>query len=203
MERVRGTEGYAEVASFLFDGEASIPFVADHESVLHLIPTTPCTVVDIGAGTGRAAAWFAAAGHRVVAVEPVDELRIPAMTLHPSPGIEWVDDALPDLRVLAARGDAFDVVLLTAVWMHLDPVQRRDAMPTVAALVKSGGVMIMSLRHGPTPPLRRMYDVTAGETIALAQARGLQPVLELRAPSVQQVNRDAGVTWTRLAFRKS
>jgi hypothetical protein len=29
-------------------------------------------------------------GHRVVAAEPTDELRGPAMALHPSPRIEWL-----------------------------------------------------------------------------------------------------------------
>jgi hypothetical protein len=33
------------------------------------------------------------------------------------------------------RREEFDVVMLRAVWMHLDEVQRRTAMPNVAALV--------------------------------------------------------------------
>jgi len=202
LGRVSGTEGYAQVASELLRREASIPFVADHDFALPLIPTAPCAVVDIGAGTGRASAWFAAAGHRVLAVEPVDELRIPAMARHTSPAIEWVDDSLPDLAVLRARRALFDVALLTAVWMHLDDAQRSAAMPIVAALVKSDGLLLMSLRHGPAPPLRRMLEVTASETIALGEAHGLRPIVELRASSVQRVDRDAGVTWTRLAFTK-
>jgi len=51
------------------------------------------------------------------------------MALHPSPMIEWVDDSLPDLAVVRARGEEFDVVLQSAVWMHLDELQRRQAMP--------------------------------------------------------------------------
>jgi SAM-dependent methyltransferase len=159
--------------------------------------------VDIGAGTGRDAAALAAKGHEVVAVEPTHELRRPGMTLHPSSRIEWLDDSLPDLAVLTARGEPFDVVMLTAVWMHLDEPERRRAMPTVAALVRSGGVMIMSLRHGPVPAGRRMFEVSAEETIQLARAQGLDPLLNLRTPSTQPANRLAGVTWTRLAFAKA
>jgi len=202
LNRVSGTEGYAEVASELLRCEESIPFLADHDFALPFIPTVPCAVVDIGAGTGRASAWSAAAGHRVVAVEPVDELRIPTMARHTSRAIEWVDDSLPDLAVLRARRALFDVCLLTAVWMHLDEAQRSAAMPIVAALVKSDALVLMSLRHGPPPPLRRMFEVTASETITLGEAHGLRPLVELRASSVQGVNRDAGVTWTRLAFKK-
>ncbi len=35
-----------------------------------LLSDTPGTVLDVGAGSGRDAAWFAAQGHDVVAVEP-------------------------------------------------------------------------------------------------------------------------------------
>jgi hypothetical protein len=48
-----------------------------------------------------------------------------------------------------------------------------------------------------------MFDVGAEETIGLAQPHSLHPVLHLRTPSVQLVNRAAGVTWTRLAFVKA
>jgi SAM-dependent methyltransferase len=201
--RVSGTEGYAEEAEELLKRYESIPAAEAHRRVLHLIPNAPCRVLDIGSGTGRDAAWFAAMGHRVVAVEPTDELRTPAMALHPSPLIEWLNDSLPNLSVLLTRGENFDVVMLSAVWMHLDEQQRRHAMPKVASLIGGGGVMIMSLRHGPVPPMRRMFEVSAHETMQLAQAQGLHLVLKQRTQSIQTVNRLAGVAWTRLAFMKA
>jgi hypothetical protein len=113
--------------------------------------------------------------------------------------IEWVDDSLPDLAAVRTRGEEFDVVMLSAVWMHLDALQRRQAMPTVIALVRNGAVVILSLRHGPVPPGRRMFEVSAEETIALAQPLGLRCTLNQEAePSLRQ----PGVSWTRLAFRK-
>ena len=100
---------------------------------MHLIPSVPARILDIGAGTGRDAAGFAAMGHSVTAVEPTAELRHAAMALHASARIEWLDDSLPDLALLHARSDTFDVVMLTAVWMHLDERQRQRAMPPVAS----------------------------------------------------------------------
>ena len=47
-------------------------------------------------------------------------MRIPAMALHPSPRIEWLNDSLPELATLRTRRETFDLVMLTAVWMHLD-----------------------------------------------------------------------------------
>jgi 2-polyprenyl-3-methyl-5-hydroxy-6-metoxy-1,4-benzoquinol methylase len=139
-------------------------------------------------------------GHRVVAVEPTDAMRIPAMALHPSPQIEWLNDCLPNLALLRAGGERFDVVMLSAVWMHLDAEQRGQAMPNVAALVRPGGVVIMKIRHGPVPEGRRMFEVSAEETIQLAQTHGLHPVLNLWTESSQESNRLAGISWTNLAF---
>ena len=206
---VSGSEGYAEEAAVLVEQYESISFVALHGTVLHLVPKPPCRVLDIGAGTGRDAAAFAEMGHQVVAAEPTAALRTAAMALHPSPRIEWLDDNLPDLGILLARGEEFDVVMLTAVWMHLDAAQRRRAMPNVASLMKPGGVMIMSLRHGPVPPGRRMFEVSAEETIELGQIRGLRPVLTMSTRLLQDRGTQAdplgrvGVSWTRLALVKT
>ncbi len=157
-------------------------------------------MLDIGAGTGRDAAAFAAMGHRVLAVEPTTELRTRAKALHPEESMEWLDDSLPDLRRALARHETFDVIMLSAVWMHLDEHERRSAMLKLAALLNERGVMIMSIRHGPIPPGRRMFEVTADETIRLARADELDPVFQAETLS-DRMGRQ-GVTWTRLAFAR-
>ena len=90
---IASAKGYAQEAEQLIGYYERIPFADKHRAVLHLIPAYPCRVLDIGAGTGADAAWFADKGHRVVAVEPTKELRLPGMALHPSPSIEWLDDS--------------------------------------------------------------------------------------------------------------
>jgi len=183
--------------------ERRLPLEVAHGPVLHLLPKAPARILDIGSGPGHDAAALAGLGHQVVAVEPVAELRLPAMALYPSRGIVWLNDHLPDLACLSSRGGTFDLVMLTAVWMHLDPGQRRQAMPRVAALLRGGGRMLISLRHGPVPQGRRMFEVTAADTVALARQQGLDLLLSLRTESIQEANRRAGVTWTRLAFAKA
>ena len=197
--RVSGTEGYDDTDAMVrrFEG---FTFVALHEPILTLLPPAPARVLDIGAGSGRDAAGFAALGYRVVAVEPMAGLRQRAAELHPSPSIEWVDDSLPDLARMTARGEMFDVVMLTAVWMHFDEPQRRRGMPVVAALVRPGGVLSFSLRHGPIPPERRMFAVSGDETVALAAEAGLDGILRIDEQAAFSDN--PSVTWTQLAFRK-
>ncbi len=201
--QVSGTEGYADEAEDLFKRYEGIPAADAHRAVLHLIPAAPSRVLDVGSGTGRDAAWFASMGHRVVAVEPTDAMRLPAMSLHPSPQIEWLNDSLPELALVRTRGERFDLVMLTAVWMHLDAQQRQRAMPHLAALVREGGTVIMKIRHGPVPTGRRMFEITPEETIELARMQDLHPVLNLRTQSSQEQNRAAGVDWTSLAFVKA
>jgi len=70
-------------------------------------------VLSLGEGEGRNAAYLAGLGHRVVAVEPTTALRQAAIALHPSPLIEWLDDSLPELALIRARDERFDVVMLT------------------------------------------------------------------------------------------
>jgi SAM-dependent methyltransferase len=197
--RISGTENYAEEAPELLKRYESISFADAQAPVLQLIPPAPGRALDIGAGTGRDAAGLVALGYSVLAVEPTEELRRGAMLLHPSPMIEWLDDSLPDLVAVRARKEGFDLVMLTAVWMHLDEAQRQRAMPNVSALVRNGGIVIMSLRHGPIPPGRRMFEVSGEETIALARCSNLFCTLNRGAEASL---RQPGVSWTRLGFQK-
>lgn len=197
------TVGYAEEAADLLVRYEKMDFSEIYERVWYLLPEPPGKVLDIGAGTGRDAAGFAEWGYEVTAVEPVAELRDGAQRLHPSPDIEWVDDHLPKLGKVAARKDAYCIVILSAVWMHLDEEERAAAMPVVASLMRPGGVLVMSLRHGPVPEGRRMFDVSTAETVEQARQQGCECLFERLSGSREALNKAAGVTWSRLVFRKA
>jgi SAM-dependent methyltransferase len=63
-----------------------------HDWLKGLISETPGTVLDIGAGPGRDAAWFAGQGHDVIAVEPSAGMRSEGQRFHVDPRIRWMDD---------------------------------------------------------------------------------------------------------------
>ena len=90
-------DGYVEDSSFLIQSFEAIssPDLLSH--VLDFIPNSNCRVIEIGAGTGRDAAWLASKGLNVSAVEPVSEFREAGKSLHLSPLIEWFNDSLPSL----------------------------------------------------------------------------------------------------------
>lgn len=193
--------GYAaDAAELIARYEALSP--ADLLSpVIDLLPKKG-RVLDLGAGTGRDAAWFAANGLHVLAVEPVAGFRDAGARLHPSSRIDWLDDRLPDLAAVQKRGGAFDLVLLSGVWQHLDRAQRTKAMPVIAKLLASSGILVISVRHGPGAPSRPGFEGNAEEAIGLAEAAGLRLVRRRHIASVQEGNRRAGVTWTWLAFTR-
>lgn len=193
-----GTEGYAEDAEILFERYRSMRFEDAHQSILHLFPIMPARILDIGSGSGWDAVAFYKKGHTVMAVEPTDALRERAKAQNPDLAIEWIKDGLPELAVISKMNELFDVILLSAVWMHLDVGQRRHALPVIVNLLSKGGRLFMSLRHGPVPDGRRMFDVSAEETEKLARAEGLDTLLKLEK-QVGILN-NPGVTWSRLAF---
>lgn len=196
--RVSGTEGYGETVAERVTQYESLAFADIHHSVLYFFPRAPSHVIDIGAGTGRDAAAFADLGHRVTAVEPTPELRSEAQRLHPHPAITWIDDSLPDLDRVHAIGERWDLVMLTAVWMHLDEAQRERAMARVAPLLRPDAVMVLSLRHGPVPAGRRMFEISAAETRELARRHGLVTIHDSEHKALLG---GPAVWWSRLAFR--
>jgi SAM-dependent methyltransferase len=192
-----GTAGTEKDLERLVQKLEAMPFEALHREVLPLFPPPPALILDVGSGSGRDAAAFAALGYDVIAVEPATALRERAYQLHPSPRVLWIDDDLPDLLSLY---ETFDVVMLTAVWMHLTLEERPRGMQRIASLLKPGGLACFTLRNGPVPERRRMFAVSAADTIGLAEAAGLAPVVHLE--NQVAVTGNPGVTWTRLAFRK-
>src|SRR3546814_12286368 len=128
-------------------------------------------VVDIGAGTGRDAAWFAGNGHQVLAVEPVQELRAAGIALHKDVRITWLDDRLPELSAVMQE-PRFDLVILYAVWQHLDVDDREVAIRHLGQMTSHGGILIMSLRHGEGSPARKIFHVTVEPVVASAQHEG-------------------------------
>lgn len=203
MTESASNAGYADEAPRLFERYEFRDPAGIHAPWAHFFPDPPARILDIGAGTGRDAAWFVSLGHSVLAVEPTDALREGAAKLHPEPEIEWLDDFLPGIPHVMARGETFDLILMHAVWMHLTKPEREDGMGNLAQLLKPGGRIAMSQRHGPVPKGRRMFEISGEETIALAAKHGLTNRLHERAESIQAENRANHIEWTKLVFEKT
>lgn len=192
--------GYAEHAAQLVPAFEAISSADVLAHVADFLPDRTHRTLDIGAGTGRDAAWLASRGCRVLAAEPVAALREAGRLLHPTPHIEWIDDSLPALAHIQQRGESFDCILLIAVWQHIEPAQRPSALDNLRRLANPGGRLILSLRHGPGAPTRPCFPASVKETVTLAEQSQFELLANRAAASVQAGNRQAGVSWNWLVF---
>ncbi|HEX7893342.1 MAG TPA: methyltransferase domain-containing protein [Terriglobales bacterium] len=192
-------EGYAAAAPELIDRFKAVSSSDLFKPVVDLLPLSGVRVVDMGAGPGRDAAWLASMGHTVLAVEPVKEFRDAGMAADPLSKIDWIDDKLPDLDKTKRRGP-FDLVLLCAVWQHLDDRQRLVAMRSLSELTTPDGLVIMSLRHGQGSAERTVYPIAPEETVDAASKAGFTLLRRVETESAQPANRKNGVRWTWLAL---
>lgn len=191
-------EGYASAAPELIERYGDIDPEAHLAPVRAFLPRTPATIVDIGAGIGTEARWLASQGHSVVAVEPVAAFREAAGRM--SGNVRWHDDTLPDLATLMAERRTYDLVLALAMLQHLVPVDQSRSIDTLCRLAKPGGRLILSLRHGPGHPDRKVFDIDVEAILNAAACAGLVLLSRQAAGSLQKANRAAGVVWTWLVF---
>lgn len=200
MADVPGIAGYANEAPALAIRYERYGFERAHKEVLHLFPQPPALVLDIGAGTGRDAAALSRLGYRVTAVEPVAEMRAEAARLHGDCAVDWIDDGLPDLASLKGRDGEFGLIMLTAVFMHLNAPLQEKSLKTIARLVEPGGLVRMMLRHGPVPKGRTMFDVSSARVCSMGAPLGLVPVFD--SPRSSHSADKPEVTWTDLMLKK-
>ena len=195
---------YTRNADALFQRYQSLPAHEVHRCWLDLLPTQPGNACDIGAGSGRDALWLASQGWNVTAVEPNAALRTRGET-HTNtlatqlPGsITWLDDSLPELTRLRALDQRYNLILISAVWMHLLPTRHARAMRIVSELLAPGGMLIISLRQGPDAE-GRFHPIETDALIQHAHDRAL--VLQKDCRAQADLTRGA-VGWDCVVFSR-
>jgi SAM-dependent methyltransferase len=163
-------DDHAREQSGLYEGVES---ERAHAWLVPTLPEAPALVLDIGCGSGRDAGWLASLGLEVVAVDPSQQMLAEAQRLHASPAIRWITDSLPSLDKVFRLGISFDLILLSAVWMHVPPTERARAFRKLVTLMKPGGCLGITLRHGPSEPGRAFHEVSLAEIEHLARSRSI------------------------------
>lgn len=166
---------YGENAEELFDRYRKVDSEQLHSDWTQNLPKQPGLACDIGAGTGRDADWLAEKGWEVIAVEPESNFRERAKEVaHPS--VVWLDDKLPELSKLRKLNRQFNLILISAVWMHIPGSKRERAFRILTNLLAPGGRLVISLRHSSDQEelaSRRMFSVSVSEIEKFASDRAL------------------------------
>jgi SAM-dependent methyltransferase len=196
---MKSTRYYDDHADALYSQYNALPSDAVHGSwAKKHLSEKPGFACDIGAGSGRDANWLAARGWDVVAVEPSAEMRELAMgTSHPR--ITWLDDALPHLSKLRSIGHRFDLILLSAVWMHVAHGERERTFRIISELLKPSGVLVITLRQGSDSQEnveRGFHSVSSEEVLEYARRRAVALTARVCVPDQLREH----VSWETLVF---
>jgi SAM-dependent methyltransferase len=206
---------YNENANELAQQYLSKSFNEVHQSWHQLLPTIlenpNARILDIGAGSGRDAKFIAKAainkhgdknGTQVTAVEPANLLAELGTRQTAGLNVKWLTDSLPSLSIITKLEVSFDLILLSAVWMHIPKSDRARSIRKLANLLKPGGKLVISLRHGHTDEdreQRKMHTVCADELKQLATDVGLFTQLETQKED-DKLGRDH-VSWQTLVLQ--
>jgi SAM-dependent methyltransferase len=199
-----GVPYYDVHAQQLTEQYESLEAHAVHHWLMDLLPTgVNSRALDVGAGSGRDAAWLVSRGFEVWAVEPSKVMRQEAQKRHAEAAITWLDDHLPALertRMAASQqGVSFNFILMSAVWMHLAPQLRETAFKKLMGLLAAEGILAVTLRCGPAPAEREMYEVTEEEIRQLSTEYGATVLRCLSAPD--QSGRSE-ISWIQMVLQK-
>lgn len=157
------TRFYDDNADDLFPRYRALQSQDVLKDVLDHVPSNPSFVADIGSGSGRDSKWLAELGHTVISVEPSIGLRTKALENGMPSNVVYVDSCLPQLHGLDVFVERFDLVLCSAVWMHLDTRERQIALRKIFNLLKdnSNARAIITFKVAPEEPGRGMHVLNA------------------------------------------
>jgi hypothetical protein len=132
---------------------------------------------------------------RVTTIGPSDDLRAlgKAFTVD---DVTWLNDTLPKLEEVKEK--PFDIILISAVWMHLSRQEQSQNLQTISSLLNDNGYLIITLRHGDFSDARTAFKMDSNRTIYEAKQLGLSLIIS--DYDVDKLNRD-NVSWHTLCFK--
>jgi len=96
-------------------------------------------------------------------------------------------------------GHRFDLILLSAVWMHVPPTARERAFRIISELLKPSGVLVITLRHGSDEQEnieRGFHEAPADEVLEYAKSRAVALTERFSQPDQTRGH----VSWESLVF---
>lgn len=140
----------------------SLTFNQVHESIVQYLPNSG-VILDVGCGSGRDSNALANMGFEVIATDPSINMLNTAKETFKNQNITWINDKLPSLDNIKSLNKKFDFILLSAVWMHIELHDRKEAFNSLRSLLNENGKMVITLRHGKFNDSRKEIPVSISE----------------------------------------
>ncbi|OEF23107.1 class I SAM-dependent methyltransferase [Aliivibrio logei] len=159
---MKNIQFYNQHSEDLLQDYTSVTFEEVHANWKPFWPCLGDKVLDVGAGIGRDAKWFSEQKCTVIALEPAQEMRALGQR-YTGNEVQWLDDSLPELSHTIGLGMRFDIILVSAVWMHIPVSSRARAFRKLSNLLAPNGRLVISLRHGNFNDGRSSYSCSTDE----------------------------------------
>ncbi len=193
---------YHQHAAHFFEQYESVSAESVHSDWGTLLTKiSPGSALDVGAGSGRDALWLSKLGWKVTAVEPAKNL-LKIAKKHTGIGVDWVNDRLPYLDEVALLSSRYDLILLSAVWMHIPISERGEAFARLCELLAPTGILIITLRFGPTVSARPMFPVSIPDLQKLAHDHEMS-LENLTDGTAEDLLNRKGINWVTVSFQHS
>ena len=162
------------------------------EAVQWLAGQRPCDVLDLGAGTGKLTRSLVELGHRVVAVEPLEQ-----MLAQLRAAVAGIDAFLGSAEVIPLPDDSVDVVTCAQAFHWFDHAL---ALPEIARVLRPGGrlAIVWNTRDEREQWVDELSDAMVGRTgVDRGAAEPIErsglfgPVEEAEFDHVQKIDRVA------------
>lgn len=157
--------------------EMANPLAEDGEFYLSLAGAQPCSVLDLGCGTGTLCCALAQRGHQVTGVDPAAAMLAVARSKRYAEHVEWVESTAQNYR----SQRRFDLIVMTG---HAFQVLLRDTemlavLETMQRHLKEGGTVAFESRNPRidwvgelTGRSRDLGDGQITETLTITGAEG-------------------------------
>lgn len=187
---------YKRNATKLAEKYEILDFEEVHPDLIEFLSESPGCVLDVGAGSGRDARALVERGYDVVAVEPAQELLEIGSKLHRTTRISWLNDKLPLLETLE-RGPLFQLILCSAVWMHLSRSEQVMSMNRLCELAAPGAHICITFRTASLAEPAPIFMTEPQVIISDAANANAKLIKKSKTPDHFQRN---GVEWHSLIF---
>lgn len=176
-----------------------------HPALMRLLPLNKPSrkALDVGCGSGRDAFALANFGFNVVAVDPCEAFLERARTDFFDHRLTFKNDSLPSLDSIQTpknTEDGYDVILLSAVWMHLPPSYREEAAARLSQLLAVDGLLAILIRQGKFDDGRISFVQPIEPLIELMSSFGIE--LIHREDEAADLLLRPDVRWNQLIFKK-